>query len=285
MEQRAPSIRRGVHLMGQQALPIRRRAHLMAQRVRSGQCIAVARTSEGHLYSLCNLHSKAGVETARKAAVEHERRTMKQAVNIVKLGTKRLSSEALVMRGRTHLRMITGNPTFASIQDLLPAFEEAVEELQIASSIYNFNKGRLDLVNRNAAYDRLKYSIRVLASAVQRCAGMDVTLILSAGFEVRGKRKPSQLMGAPTNVRAERTPEFGRIDLRWGAQKNRRIYKVYITEGDPTDASEWQLLTETGANYVHVTGLQRFKTYSFRIAAWGPAGLGPVSQAAIATAA
>ncbi|HOY29678.1 MAG TPA: fibronectin type III domain-containing protein, partial [Flavobacteriales bacterium] len=65
----------------------------------------------------------------------------------------------------------------------------------------------------------------------------------------------------------------------------RRIYKVYQTTGDPSSETGWELIALTGKVRLVVDGLDRFKTYSFRVVAEGVAGESIPSEAASATAA
>ncbi|MBK6753425.1 MAG: hypothetical protein IPG69_07460 [Flavobacteriales bacterium] len=140
---------------------------------------------------------------------------MKDHFSIVRLDTKRLPAGEMVTRGRNHVRLLTGDPVFAGLQYMLPDLEDACDELDAPNRVYQFNRGRQDLVLRNSAYDRLKWKIRELAGMVQSLSHGDASLIRSAGFEVRKKRQPSQAMPAPQNLRTLHTPYPGCIKLRW----------------------------------------------------------------------
>ena len=96
---------------------------------------------------------------------------------------------------------------------------------------------------------------------------------------------PPFIPTVPGNVRAEATKVMGQIEVRFGASKGHRFYKIYITIGYPALETGWELIAETGKVRYFVNGLTRFKTYSFRVVAVGAGGLSIPSDAASATAA
>jgi hypothetical protein len=159
------------------------------------------------------------------------------------------------------------------------------DTLEAADAAYEFNGGKVEKEARDVAFETLKASYRDLGAYVQTVCGGSKEVILGAGMNVR--KAPSQpvLPSTPPNVQAAPTKYFGELDVRWGASTNHRIYKVYQTEGDPSLETGWELIAETGKNRLLVKGLERFKTYSFRVVALGAAGLSPASDAATATAA
>ena len=217
---------------------------------------------------------------------EQEKDThMKDQYSIVRVGTKRLPAGELVTRGRNHVRLLTGNPDYAGLQHMLPELEEACDELDVAERVYQFNKGRQDLFLRNNAQGQLKWKIRELAGMVQSLSHGDASLIRSAGFEVRKKRQPSQPMPAPQNLRTLHTRYPGRIALRWNGVKNRRIYKVFMTEGDPAQLENYEMIKVTARNYFTIEHLASGTTYTFRVVAQGVLGDGPMSDITCAKAA
>ena len=210
---------------------------------------------------------------------------MRDHTNIVRIGTKRLPAGEMVTHGRNHVRLLTGNPDFAGLQHMLPELEEACDELDVAERVYQFNKGRQDLFLRNNAQGQLKWKIRELAGMVQSLSHGDASLIRSAGFEVRKKRQPSQPMPAPQNLRTLHTRYPGRIELRWNGVKNRRIYKVFMTEGDPAQLENYEMIKVTARNYFTIEHLASGTTYTFRVVAQGVLGDGPMSDITCAKAA
>lgn len=200
-------------------------------------------------------------------------------------GTKRLTAQELVSKTRTHVSMMTGNPHFPDPMPSLAEVTEACDELDIAAQVYAFNHGRMDLNNRNTSYQRVRQLVILLAIHVQNRCKNDRAIALSAGFETKRKRSPSQPTGTPANVRAASTAYPGSIALRWNAVKARKVYSVWMTERDPQIEEGWQLVEQTSRNFCTIADLERFKTYTFRVMAIGVLGHGAMSDIAIATTA
>lgn len=210
---------------------------------------------------------------------------MKKVVYIVKPGFTRVTFKALVGKARNSVTMMTGNPAFPTPNPTLAAVTTAADALASADEAYDFTRSKLVKQERDDAFTALKNTYRDLGAYVQVASEGSKELILSAGFDVVRKPEPPALPTTPQNVLALATKYFGEIDVRWGASKGRRLYKLYQTEGDPSLESGWELIAETGKNRMLVKGLERFKTYSFRVVAVGAAGVSTASDAASATAA
>ncbi|MEO8589556.1 MAG: fibronectin type III domain-containing protein [Flavobacteriales bacterium] len=200
-------------------------------------------------------------------------------------GTKRLSAAELVVRGRNHVSTMTGNPAFPHPLPSLAEVAAACDELDHASQVFEFNRGRMDLSTRNLAHERLRRLIICLAGYVQgHCRG-DRSIVRSAGFVTKHKRSASMPMAIPGGVRAERADHPGCIDLRWDAVKGRKMYTIQFTDGDPSNEEGWRQLTLTSKNHFTATGLESDRAYTFRILAFGALGYGPPSDISIAKAA
>ncbi|MEO8068115.1 MAG: fibronectin type III domain-containing protein [Flavobacteriales bacterium] len=207
---------------------------------------------------------------------------MPTKVQTIVRGTKRLSGTALVVKGRNHVRMISGNPAYPELQALMPPLAAECDMLDAVSVRYEFNKGRIDLATRNASILRMRLLIDQLAGTVTTYAHDSVAYILGTGFDVKGKRSPSQPMAAPANLRAKPTAYPGRIDLRWGGVRNKIIYIIEHAISDPNNPDSWQRLHATSSNYCSAINLQSDVVYSFRLRAVGVLGAGPLSDVATA---
>ena len=207
----------------------------------------------------------------------------------VKLGITRITPKGLVSKVRNCVSMMTANPAFAAPNPLpdptLAEVTAAVDKLDTAEQAYDFNRGKLEKDALELAFQQTKEIFHLLGGYVQLASGGDKAVILSAGLDVEKDPSAAEVPPAPGNVRAVATEVFGEIIVRWGASKGRRIYKVYQTEGDPSLETGWELIAQTGKVRLVVNGLERFKTYSFRVVAEGVAGLSIPSDAATATAA
>ncbi|MBL7983194.1 MAG: fibronectin type III domain-containing protein [Flavobacteriales bacterium] len=210
---------------------------------------------------------------------------MKKVVYIVKPGIARVTFKALVGKARNSVTMMTGNPAFPTPNPTLDMVTEGADKLAKADEAFDFTRSKLAKTDRDNAFADMKSLYRDLGAYVQVASEGKKELIESAGFDVVRRPEPPALPEAPQNVMALATKYFGEIEVRWGASKGRRIYKLYQTEGDPSVETGWELIAETGKNRMLVKGLERFKTYSFRVVAVGAAGVSTASDAASATAA
>lgn len=210
---------------------------------------------------------------------------MKKVVYIVKPGFTRVTFKALVGKARKSVTMMTGNPAFATPNPSLASVTAAADKLEAADDTYTFTRSKLAKEDRDVAFADLKNLYRDLGAYVQVASEGNKDIILSAGMDVVRRPEPPVLPEAPQKVLAMPTKYHGELEVRWGASKGRRLYKLYQTEGDPTLETGWELIAETGKNRMLVKGLERFKTYSFRVVAVGAAGESPASDAASATAA
>ena len=214
---------------------------------------------------------------------------MKKVWYIVKPGLTRVTATALVGKGRNSVTMMTGNPAFLAPNPVpnpsLAIVTAACDKLDAAIDAYDFNRGKLEKEARDLAYEELRVVYRDLGGYVQLASKGEKDLILSAGFDTVKSPTPPIVPTVPGNVRAEATKVQGQVEVRFGASKGHRMYKIYMTIGDPTLETGWELIAETGKVRHIVNGLTRFKTYSFRVVAVGAAGMSIPSDAASATAA
>lgn len=88
-------------------------------------------------------------------------------------------------------------------------------------------------------------------------------------------------MPAPTNVRAMPTNMPGQVKLLFGGVKDRKSYVIYWTDGDPLVLANYTILDIISTTRFLKSGLDRSKTYSFRVAAVGRVGQGPMSDVAV----
>ena len=210
--------------------------------------------------------------------------TMYTRYALVCRGTKGLSAVELVNKGRLHVTHLTDNPAFPDPMPSLVEIDEACDTLERASQVFEFNRGRVDKITRDDASTHLVQLLRRLAGYVQATCNGDHLLVRSTGFEVKKSRQPSEPMSAPLSVVAHRSVFPGQIDLRWSAVRNRRSYRVWITDGDPNDPTLWRVLGHTSRNHLNVEGLPSDVVHTFRVEAFGVLGYSPLSDIAAAKA-
>jgi hypothetical protein len=203
----------------------------------------------------------------------------------VKLGVSRLTSTALVEKGRNHVKMLTGNANFTLAAGTLPAITSVCDKLDAANQLVLQNGGRNDHLERNALVTELHLLLKDLQGVVQAQCKNDPVIIASAGFEARKKNQPIGLVAAPKNVRAQFTNLPGEIKARWDSVYGRALYEMWLTDGDPLKEEGWKMVGMTSKNFHTFSGLVSGTVYNVRISAVGTAGTGPVSDYASAKAA
>ncbi len=187
--------------------------------------------------------------------------------------------------GRTHVVKLTGNTDFPTPTPKLSDITDACDALDAAGNAYDFNRGKLEKEARDVSFEVLKSLIRELGGYVQaNCKGQR-ELILSTGFDVRKPNEPVGQLPAAQNVRALVQPYPGRLEVRWDGVRGRSMYQLWITDGDPNDASGWKLLLQSTKNRHVVDELTSNTVYTFRVVVLGTAGASPVSDIAAAKAA
>jgi len=199
-------------------------------------------------------------------------------VNAVRVGIKRLPAADLVARGRLHVGKMHGNPIFPSPTPDLGAISAACDLLETRELVYQFNRGKRDLLLRNTAYAELYNLIRCLAAYVQAATHGEPQLMLEAGFFPRLKRQPARPLPAPERLRALRTRKTGQVRLFWGGVKGRRAYQVWMRPSDGTAEHAWQWCAITPKNQLTLDGLPSRARFDFRVEALGAYGLSPASQ-------
>lgn len=206
---------------------------------------------------------------------------MKSDREHVRQGTKRLAPDLLVAKARNCVRLMSGNPAFPDPTPTLAEVAAGADRLDTALQNYGYNNGKVERAERDSAITALRRQLLLLGYYVDRCADGRAEVIHSAGFDVKGKRGPSRPMDAPPDVRAVRTAYEGQLIVRWGAVRNRKLYRVLMTDTDPNDPAGWRTLLLGSDVQCTVDGLRSGHPYAFRVVAMGTLGDGPLSDLAI----
>lgn len=199
----------------------------------------------------------------------------------VKLGLDKLNATQLVERARLHTTSMTGNANFVTPIPALNDIDTKADETEAAQIMVDKNGGKLDRQTRDERQRELYQMVKDLGGYVQAVCGGDGEKIASSGFATRALPNPPQPMPAPTNVRALATDMPGQVKLLFGGVKDRKSYVIYWTDGDPLVQSNFTLLDIISTTRFVKDGLDRDKKYSFRVAAVGRVGQGPMSDVAV----
>jgi hypothetical protein len=204
---------------------------------------------------------------------------------LLKMGLTGLTSTALVEKGRNHVAMLTGNIIYAALAPLLVALTAACDALDEANQEVIFNGGKIAYDNKRNCEVTLRAQITNIGEQVQVISGGDKAKILSAGFEVRRSPEPITHLDQPQDLRARTTGFVGQVALDWMMVAGTRYYQVYMTAGDPTLKTGWELVgNSTKSRFTH-QALVPGKFYSFRVSAVGARAESVLSDVATVMAA
>ncbi len=197
----------------------------------------------------------------------------------VKLGTAKLSDNALVLKAHTCVDMCTGNVNFMLPEGFLDAVKAAADALAALETQVLFFGGRVPYQEKRTAAITLRSLIKELAGFVQAQSKGDEGKILSAGFQVRKRGTPVVQLDEVQNLRPVLTNFEGNVDLRWNRVPNATNYQVFANGTDPSDPKAWELVAYTSRSAYTVEALESGKFYWFRVQAMGRKGLmSPMSQ-------
>lgn len=202
----------------------------------------------------------------------------------VKLGLTNLTSTALVEKGRNHVTMLTGNPSYPTLAAQLPGITDACDELDEANQQVLFNGGKIAYENKHEKETALRTLISNLGEQVQVISGGDKAKILSAGFEVRKTPEPINFLEQPQDLRARLTGFTGKVGLDWEMVAGAKYYQVWMCEGDPNTA-KWEMAGVSTKSRHTVDNLTPGTFYSFRVNAVGARAESIYSDPAILMAA
>ena len=219
----------------------------------------------------------------------------------VKLGFRRLTTAEKLLKARTIVSAMTGNPNFLTpppTPDLL-VITASIDNLEKAAQ--QADKGGTDKTRiKNIAEDQLSDLTGQLTDFVQVASAGDPVIIASSGMEVRNSATPPQMLGAVTGPASNVGGNPGEIQIFWDKLEGAKSYVVemlvtikdgtvinpipntggageVITEADAA-GSEWMRIDTVTKSKLLVQGLQTGVVYSFRIAGINGAGQGNYSQ-------
>jgi hypothetical protein len=205
-------------------------------------------------------------------------------MRIVKAGLKGLNASELVGKSTHVENEMTANAAFATPSPALAEVSAARTAL-VAAIVAAQTGAHAAVATKNEAAKKLSGLLVKLARYVNSVAGGDVDKAVSSGFELAKLPDPIDKLGAPTRFAGSTSAIEGQVELRWKGVRGARMYQVYMCEGDPTQEGKWASVGLTSKARLTVQGLTTDKKYSFRVAALGTIGEGPMSETVTAKAA
>ena len=186
----------------------------------------------------------------------------------VKLNFKRLSVPEKISKARQILSALTGNATFPNPVPPLATMGAGVDALDDAYTSAQANKqawhGAVDV--QTAKEDALDQLITQCASYVESVAGLDDSVIASAGMDPRPPVGSSTLPEAPSGLDVTIGDHEGELDLSWNPVTNAMSYLVQKSL-DPNNAAGWTQAGTSTKSTTTIDGLTSGTRYWFRVAA------------------
>jgi len=191
----------------------------------------------------------------------------------VKLNFKRLSVPEKIAKARQILSALTGNATFTNPVPPLATLGAGVDALDDAYTSAQTNKqawhGAVDV--QTAKEDALDQLISQCASYVESVAGLDDSVIASAGMDPRPPVGSSTLPETPNGLDATIGDHEGELDLSWNPVTNAMSYLVQKSL-DPNNAASWTQAGTATKSSTTIDGLTSGTRYWFRVSAVGAQG-------------
>ena len=167
----------------------------------------------------------------------------------------------------------TPNPSLAAVTTSVNSFEATVQDA--------LNGGKIAIATRNAARVELLALLRQLAAYVQGNCDVDLTALLTSGFEAVRAPSPAGVLPAPQNARLSLTGKSGEMLLRFDRVVNAANYSVQVSDAS---TGPWEDETPSTSTRVLIEGLTPGQLYWVRACANGSAGAGAWSAAISAMA-
>jgi hypothetical protein len=167
-----------------------------------------------------------------------------------------------VARGRNVIAEMTDNPKFPSPDVSLDALKEDTDTLEMRS-LNAMNGGKENTVLLHQAEDVWDADMRTMARYVERIAGEDPSVVLSAGFSLAKQPIPAQR----SEFSAEAGKTSGSVFLRRQAIPGAKSYIwQFCINALPETEDGWKIAQVTGKASVELTDLEPVTKYWFRVA-------------------
>lgn len=199
-------------------------------------------------------------------------------MSTIKLGLADLSVPAKIQYGYRVIQALNGNLNFPDSAPEVTALTAATDK--VSASYTDAQTARQIAKSKTSIQDddvtTFEAVVANVARFVQTESGGDKAKIESAGFSVRAENTPPSVLPAPTDLQAMASEFAGSADLSWKLDRDARSFQIERAE-DAAELVFRQIATAT-KKAAAVNSMVSGKKYWFRVAAVGPAGLGPWSD-------
>lgn len=191
----------------------------------------------------------------------------------VRLNLRNLSVTDKIAKGRQIVAAMTNNANFATPNPPLPEVTGTIDDLEKANAAVQ--AARSDVATRVLAQDaaeaRMDQLLTQLSGYVESVAGINETVITSAGMETKSSRSAPTIPSPPQGLSASAGDHEGQIELFWKPIPNARSYTIEAST-DPATPTSWTHVGLATSASKTINSLTTGKRYWFRVAAVSAAG-------------
>jgi hypothetical protein len=197
----------------------------------------------------------------------------------IKLNLSRLSITAKLEFAKQIVQAMTGNTNFPTPNPTLTQVTTAISELDTARAevLALRNEAKTKTLVQNQLEDVLDTLLTRLASYVENTSD-DPAVITSTGMNLKGAATPVGELEMPSSFTTTVGDSEGELDVSYNAVFGAHSYNLQISLQAPP-AAVWTHAKSTTKSKETLTGLVSGQRYWVRVAAVGPKGQSPWSEA------
>lgn len=195
----------------------------------------------------------------------------------IKLSLTRLNPANLFSLATNVVSKMENNTNFSN--PLIPLDLITNKSKELSTAITNTQDGnKLSRIIRDEIINELRLLLRTQADYVRSVCRGDASKLISSGFPLAKSPEKPGIPESPIIKDSVMTGIEGQVKLRWTGQKNIRTYQIWMTDKDPENSDDWQIIGSSTRISKLIDNLDSFKVYWFSVSAISSAGEGPKSN-------
>lgn len=200
-------------------------------------------------------------------------------MSIIASNVNKLTLPEKIQKGQDIISASSGNPNVVGNADAVADLVAAQTAMAAAVAAYEAAKTACKeaMADRAAAVAAWIAKVNALAGVTEALTDGDKAKILSAGFDVRAPRTPSQLLEAPTNVRATTNGEPGHTTVSCDPLHGAKSYVVQKST-DPDAEEGWVTIATPTKATCNTNGVTPGTRAWYRMAGVNASGRGLWSE-------
>lgn len=201
----------------------------------------------------------------------------------IKLMFSVLTPPALLAMLRNVVGKMGGNLHFPDPPVTMPELDALGDRLEAAIGEATHGS-RTSKLQRDALVVEVEEALQRVADYVRSVCVGDAAKLSASGFPMVKPKERVGIPAAPERLVARSTTLSDQVELRWVHVRGAYIYKVWMSDKDPSLTGNWTPLTITSRSRFIAEGLETYKAYWFSVSAVGSAGEGAKCDPALGRA-